>query len=167
MRSMRDAGIGDRPRFVKATDIDDRPFVIIHAYLNPNGYNGQPEFVAHLRMMDGQPVAYDEDGLAIGPDVSWSASPTPSRDDIVRAFESSREAIGPCQFQFIPTRNGSPFAHIVEYVDLDATPLDVPSSPSTERAVAQRTAPPRESARSRRASRPAPSTDDELEELPF
>lgn len=129
MRSLESAGIGWRPPFVRSEVIGDRPFEIVHAYVNPNGYDGKPEIVAHLRFLGrdtgGDPI-YDQEGHELW-ECSWSAALTPSREQIARAFVDTTESLGPCQFEFIPgTRPGmSPFANVVTCVDLSLVAVDL------------------------------------------
>lgn len=149
MRSLQDAGLTALPRFVKADQIGERPFEVVFCRLNPNGYGGQPELVYQFRIIpqpfpggrpgedDGGILGWDN-GQAIGPYVSWSCSPTPSREQHARYFATPGvETLGPCQFQWIESRTvgGSPFANIVDYVDLSAPSQPVAPPPPPARQL--------------------------------
>lgn len=117
--SLSAAGIGYRPPFVRADDVAARPFMIVHAEINPNGYGGRPELYAVLEIIPDEyhgPALYDEDGNAINR-VAWTAALTSSREQIARFFAGHPgDQLGPCQFHFVPGQGDKPFASLVDYV---------------------------------------------------
>jgi len=177
MRSLTDAGVASLPPFVRPTDLNDRPFEILSARLNPNGYGNKPEIVYTVRDIlhsEGQAdaVRYDDEGDPLGPVYSMTLGVTDSRMRHVDWLaQNPRETLGPCQFQFLASRTPgqSPFANIVDYVEFDATPvLGSPRAPvndeQTRRVAEARPAIP---ARRRGAAPPVRPDDDEPQDLPF
>jgi hypothetical protein len=152
--SLAQAGIGGAlPPFVRAADIEDRPFWILSGRINPNGYEGRPEVVLRCRLdtrIPGYEPLYLPD-LGEIVDFSWSGQPAPSREEIVEYFRSNRAPLGPVMFQFLESRSGNPFANIVDYV-----PTTQAIAPTPARRGPVPNAAPAQPATSARASRMHP-----------
>lgn len=128
-KSLAEAGLTARPRFIRAADIADRDirFEILGARQNPNGYNGTPEVVFTIRCVGvtEDQAFFDQEGneLTALPALSMSLSVTESRSQVCDYFrDPTAEPLGPLCFERIaPTRPGmSAFLHIVDDVPLVA-----------------------------------------------
>lgn len=176
--SLSAAGIGFRPPFVRADQVGDAPFFVVHAEVNQNGYGGRPELYAVLELIptdEHGPVAYDDDGQPVNR-VAWTAALIGSREDIARWFAAHPgDQLGPCQFMFVPNRDASkaPFVQLADYV-----PVSGALAAAQRRAMAPQRAPQRPNAPAR-PPQPAAARgpvngrgvvvpdDADLEELPF
>ena len=139
--SLASAGIGYRPPFVRAEQIGDAPFYVVHAEINQNGYGGRPELYAVLDLIptdEHGPVAFDEDGQPVNR-VAWTAALTRSREDIVRFFRAHPgDQLGPCMFMFVPSKTpgNAPFAQLTDYVPVQGA-ISAPQQPQRQQQQPQ------------------------------
>lgn len=168
MRSLNDAGLASLPPFIRPTDLDVEPFEILNAKRSENGYGGNPEIVYTIRDIrhasgERQTLRYDDDGNPLGPIYSMSLSVTPSRQAHADWFLTSRETLGPCQFQFLAPRvaGQSSFANIIDY----AEPGQLATGPRAP--IAEENARPVPARRTRGPATNSGLAADELEDLPF